>query len=84
MRVASLLLMFLAVVVAQDDFQDKVVTHNREWGVFVRDYFGCPAKAKSVDECSPALGRLDRTQFRKSCLSAAELYGFKDKEVCSK
>ncbi len=83
--VKKLLLVLVSSVVlnCQDDFNQRVYTFGKRWGEFLFDYVGCPVGAATVDDCHPKRGHTDRIKFKKSCLSAADLYKFKDKEACN-
>lgn len=76
----GLLAIGLLIVSAQasridQDFAHKILTHEKYYDLFVRNYFGCQFDVPVTTEtCKLSTGFVDYTNFRKACEAAKELY----------
>lgn len=63
-----------------EDLTPRIVTFEKHWEVFVREYFGCPPHATLYEECTGPRGIIDYAEFNKSSHAARDLFGLKEEK----
>lgn len=55
------------------------IVFTRHWQAFLLAYTGCPAGARDVADCRPALGSLNYREWKASREAAKALFDLRDK-----
>jgi hypothetical protein len=77
--IMALLVMLAWTTELPYEHAEKILRFERSWGVYVRDYFGCPLTGPTTaKECRPGDGFANAKAFRESRAAAAKLFDFKE------
>jgi hypothetical protein len=78
-------LLFAVSIAAEPDaaLMEHALTFTRHWQAFLLAYTGCPAAARDVAECRPALGSIDYREWKASREAAKALFDLREKSVVS-
>jgi hypothetical protein len=81
MRYALVGLLFAVSIAAEPDvaLTEHALTFTRHWQAFLQAYTGCPANARDVADCRPALGAIDYREWKASREAAKKLFDLRDK-----
>ena len=62
----------------EDTWTSKIVALHNSWSVFFKTYFGCPKKAREIQDCYPSEGGWDLRAFNDAKHAAMKLFNLKE------
>lgn len=63
-----------AAEVGSEEYARKLLQFNEHYGVFFRDYFGCPSHATTTEECTLGSGHTNYDAYLKASRLVKEVF----------